>query len=183
VGALAISGVPPFNGFAAKKLVLSALDSGSARIVGILLWTTAIGTVASFIKLSAIFWRRPGNTAVESRDRRRTPFMIYSAAGILGALCVATGIGSRFWQKLIFALLYGDSTEALVSASPVYTLSGILESMIPVVLGAGLYLLLRTRRGRLMMTVIRDVHVSLDGAAIMVVAGFVALGGLALFAL
>ena len=183
VGALAISGLPPLNGFAAKKLVLKSLDCGSARIVHALLWMTAIGTSASFIKLSAIFWRRSPKAETESANRRSIPLLIYVAAAILGLLCVATGIKPGFWQRLLFSLLYGNSAAVLPSVSAVYSLSGILESLVPLSLGAALYLVLRTRPGRFITTTIKNAFITLDSAAIMVVAGFVALRGLALLSL
>ncbi|MBN1687076.1 MAG: hypothetical protein JW852_10495 [Spirochaetales bacterium] len=221
LGAFSICGIPPLNGFAAKKLVLQSLDSGSARVVYALLWATAVGTAASFIKLSAIFWRRPpgeargrpeaapgaageargrpeevsgppgevrgrpekaagaAGDAPESPDRRHIPVLVYVSAGILAALCIATGVNPGFWQGLLSALLHGHSAAAGVSVSPVYTLSGIIESIGALALGAVLYLALRTRRGRLVTARIKNVTVSFDGAAILVVLGFVALGGLA----
>lgn len=53
VGALAISAVPPFNGYASKTAVTYALK-GTLHYY--LLTAAAVGTVASFIKLSRIFW-------------------------------------------------------------------------------------------------------------------------------
>lgn len=51
VGSLAISGIPPFNGFVSKQLISSALYGSPAYL---LLRITSVGTVASFIKLSSI---------------------------------------------------------------------------------------------------------------------------------
>ncbi|TVQ18896.1 MAG: hypothetical protein EA382_17100, partial [Spirochaetaceae bacterium] len=51
VGALSISGIPPFNGFASKQLVGTALGGSPAYL---LLRITAVGTIASFIKVSRI---------------------------------------------------------------------------------------------------------------------------------
>ena len=55
VGALSIAGIPPFNGFTSKQFVSAAVY---ASPVYVLLWITAAGTTASFIKLARIV--RPG---------------------------------------------------------------------------------------------------------------------------
>ena len=53
VGALAITAIPPFNGFASKAALSYGLK-GTLQYQ--LLFLASIGTVASFIKLSRIYW-------------------------------------------------------------------------------------------------------------------------------
>jgi formate hydrogenlyase subunit 3/multisubunit Na+/H+ antiporter MnhD subunit len=57
VGAAAIAGLPPLNGFVSKTLVGSLFKG--AGVLGIAIRLTAVGTAASMIKLSALF-RGPG---------------------------------------------------------------------------------------------------------------------------
>jgi multicomponent Na+:H+ antiporter subunit D len=69
VGALSIAGIPPFNGYVSKQIVTYAVEgnSGSAAAgtgVSIMLSIAAIGTVASFLKLSRI--AMPRNGAVDA---------------------------------------------------------------------------------------------------------------------
>ncbi len=65
VGALAIAGLPPLNGFVSKTLVGSLFKGAGA--LGIAIRLTAVGTAASMIKLSALF-RGPGGCRGERAD-------------------------------------------------------------------------------------------------------------------
>jgi multicomponent Na+:H+ antiporter subunit D len=65
IGALSIAAIPPLSGFASKYGVLHVLDHSPWQY-----WTltlVGVGTMASMIKLSRIFWGRPGeNTPPEA---------------------------------------------------------------------------------------------------------------------
>jgi multicomponent Na+:H+ antiporter subunit D len=61
IGALAIAAIPPLSGFASKQAVVHALEDSPWQY-----WTltlVGIGTMASMIKLSRIFWGRPPEKA------------------------------------------------------------------------------------------------------------------------
>ena len=60
-GALAITAIPPFNGFASK----AALSYGlKGTWQGYLLYAASLGTTASFIKLSRIYFPEKGKVSV-----------------------------------------------------------------------------------------------------------------------
>ena len=97
IGALSISGVPPFNGFASKWMIyqatyLKAVETGN---IGFLLVTicalvTSTLTLASFVKVTqSVFF---GQLPVEYENVKEVPFGMRLAMGILAALCLVTGL-------------------------------------------------------------------------------------------
>jgi formate hydrogenlyase subunit 3/multisubunit Na+/H+ antiporter MnhD subunit len=95
VAALSISGVPLFNGFVSKGMVLVAAEHTS-----ILLWAlleiASFGTFLSFLKLGYFAFLRPGD--MEASD---PPLLMQ--AGMLGAaaLCIIFGV----FPSLLYAIL------------------------------------------------------------------------------
>ena len=86
IAALSISGVPLFNGFVSKGMVLMAAEHVSIWI-WVLLEIASFGTFVSFLKLGYFAFLRPGKT--EASD---PPLLMQ--AGMLGiaALCILIGI-------------------------------------------------------------------------------------------
>jgi hypothetical protein len=151
-----------------------------------MLFATAVGTTASMIKLSAIFWRRldgapPGPLArqVENAGTLRV-VALHLGPALLAVSCVATGVFPRFWQTVVHRLLQGGVRPAVAAVPKVYTAAGIVEALVVGVLGAGLYLALKAARGKRVLARIKALPSSIDGAAFALVAGFVVLGSLAL---
>lgn len=134
VGALAISAIPPFNGFASKNALTYGLKGGWQYAV---LFAAGIGTAASFIKLSRIYWpvRKP-QAAGASHDSPEggadrsaelpaepgpaaTPARIHPAVRIsqafLALLCIGTGVFAPFMYRFVVRLFaagaagYGES--------------------------------------------------------------------------
>lgn len=88
VGALSISGIPPFNGYASKQLISYALAGKPAYV---LVWLTGIGTVASFIKLSRIF--HPGGPRAGASQTGAPPPNADDAAPVAAAEATAHEAG------------------------------------------------------------------------------------------
>jgi formate hydrogenlyase subunit 3/multisubunit Na+/H+ antiporter MnhD subunit len=99
VAALSISGVPLFNGFVSKGMILLAAEHTS-MILWVLLEIASFGTFLSFLKLGYFAFLRPGTT--EASDP--PPLM---QAGMLGtaALCIAIGILGWINPPLLYSLL------------------------------------------------------------------------------
>lgn len=114
VAAFAISGVPLFNGFVSKGMVLAA-----AEHTGIWLWVlleiASFGTFISFLKLGYFAFLRPGET--EASD---PPFLMQ--AGMIGAaaLCIVIGI---FPQVLYTLLPYTPVYDAY---APAHVISALI---------------------------------------------------------
>lgn len=97
IGALSISGIPPFNGFASKWMIyqatyMKAVETGNIGflLVTIIALVTSVLTLASFVKVSqSVFF---GQLPPELENTKEVPFGMRLAMGILALLCVVTGL-------------------------------------------------------------------------------------------
>lgn len=152
VGAFSIAGVPPFNGFASKQLISQALAGHPAYA---LLWITAVGTTASFIKISRIVMPgpRPAVPASHADDppRPRGPGPLVTVpVAVLALLCLATGLFARPLAEALARLLAASPVGADAAVIPTSFFGvGKLASALPILaVGAALYLAIRTPFGR-----------------------------------
>jgi formate hydrogenlyase subunit 3/multisubunit Na+/H+ antiporter MnhD subunit len=170
VAAFSIAGVPPFNGFVSKKLIVSSLKQ--YPVVYYVLWATGIGTVASFIKLSAIFRRRVGQSAFAVRDLDQLPSLAYVPLIVIAILCGLTGVFGNFLTRRIFFLLFAQQWTFSVSF---YSLANLLNTGISVCAGLTLYLLIVSQPGRKIMDTLCNLRLSFNTALLFFVLGFVGL--------
>ncbi len=95
VGSLAISGVPPLNGFVSKWLVYQGVIEGGGHLMPVLLGAAVVGsalTLASFVKaVHSVFLGQPAEPAIEARE---APAAMLLPMGVLAALCVLLGLGA-----------------------------------------------------------------------------------------
>ncbi len=161
VGALSIAGIPPFNGYAGKQFV-SAAVAGSP--VYVMLWATAVGTTASFIKLSRVL-TRPSEGPSPERERMG-PWIILPT-WMLALASAATGVWARplfgFYERMLAVTALTPQTawnapegSGAENSSPapaavpeqLFTVDKLLDGAL--ILGAGilLYLLISTGRGK-----------------------------------
>ena len=123
VGALAIGGMPPFNGFMSKfTLFLAAADSN-------LLWAAVIGIFTSLLTIACfawtayrIFWTKPqhaGNPGTEvakaadgiaMTEAKEVPLSMWIGMIVLAILCIALGV----YPRLIYPLL-DSATRCILS--------------------------------------------------------------------
>jgi multicomponent Na+:H+ antiporter subunit D len=141
VGALSISGLPPFNGYVSKALIGSATSSS---LVYVLILITGVGTVASFIKLSRIYLFREhrAESATPSGPTHRRHAALAVAVVTLALACIATGVFGRALTGLYGRLLSGVSNIVAEEApKPVsaYAPRKLLQTAATVALGVGLY--------------------------------------------
>jgi len=101
IAALAISGVPPFNGFASKWMIYQGvinLSSKGSWAFAILLTGAMFGsalTLASFVKvIHSIFF----GEKVVKRELQESPFLMLLPSGILALLCIVFGL--FYWYPL-----------------------------------------------------------------------------------
>lgn len=115
VAALAVSGVPPLNGFASKWMVYQAIiETGKDGGAGWILWLIiamfgSALTLAGLMKLvHAIFLGQPaGNRHDTGPQRERTPLVMSMPPVVLAVLCVLFGIWAYAipLRHLIFPIL------------------------------------------------------------------------------
>ena len=128
IGALAISGLPPFNGFVSKWMIYQAayekgIETGNfwyMFVCAVAVVTSSI-TMAYFMKpLQSVFF---GQLSEENKDAADPPLMMRLPVTIMAALCVLTGL---FYKPLVKYIL----TPAVRS---VFNVTGYIDSM----MGAG----------------------------------------------
>ena len=106
VGAAAISGIPPFNGFASKWMIYQASyqKAVESNNIGFLAGTicalvTSTLTLASFVKVTqSVFF---GQLPKEYENVKEVPFGMRLAMGILAALCIVTGLVPNYVTRFL----------------------------------------------------------------------------------
>ncbi len=132
VGALSISGVPPFNGFVSKYWLKLALDG--QPVVLHALTIAGIGTGASFMKLLwYTYLRDPENRTVSSGPKEVDPGMAIPML-LLAVFCLATGLRPD--------ILAGYLPHAGPAPDP-FTLSGLTAGAWPPVAGVAFFTVAR----------------------------------------
>lgn len=98
IAALAISGVPPLNGFASKWMVYQGVLETQSNLAPLLLIAAVFGsalTLASFVKvIHSVFLGRPSD-AVAGLAPARTPLLMSVPMAVLAVLCVVFGVFVR----------------------------------------------------------------------------------------
>lgn len=90
VGALSISGIPPFNGFVSKWLIYQATYEAGYVPVTIIALLVSVMTLASFIKVAqSVFF---GQLNEKYENVKETPLSMRIPMGILAAICFVAGI-------------------------------------------------------------------------------------------
>jgi multicomponent Na+:H+ antiporter subunit D len=110
IGAFSISGMPFFNGFASKSMVVSAATGAGRAPVELLLLLASMGTfLHTGLKLPwfTFFARDRGARVV-----RPVPASMYLAMGLAAGVCVVTGVfpGGTMYALLPFAATYDPFT-------------------------------------------------------------------------
>ncbi len=139
IGAIAISGLPPLNGFVSEWLTMQALLSSyqvpsislqiSISFASIAFALTAGIALATFVKMFGIsFLSRPRSKAAE--HAREVPKTMLAGMGIAAAMCAVFGI-LPFVATGIIASSFGLDPQLVSAASPFsyltvpYSLDGI----------------------------------------------------------
>ena len=127
IAAFSISGVPLFNGFVSKGMVITAAEETST-ILWILLEIASFGTFLSFLKLGYFAFLRP-NPEAKPAQASDPPYTMQAAMLGTAALCVAIGVYP--------ALLYGILPEPTTYNA--YGLVRLLETLAVLGLAAAFF--------------------------------------------
>ena len=113
VGALAIGGLPPFNGFMSKFTIFLAI--GEERIY----WAMVISVITGVLTLAClvwaayrVFWRQmpASEEGEETIEIRPVPFSIYFSIVVLALACIVIGI----YPQILFPIL-DKATKAVLA--------------------------------------------------------------------
>ena len=102
VGALAIAGFPPFNGFMSKFTIYLALaDSGMWWAVAIAVFTSLLTMVALIRPAYRVFWGAPAQPAAELEGAREVPATLWVPMLALAAACLVLGVAPAIANSLL----------------------------------------------------------------------------------
>jgi multicomponent Na+:H+ antiporter subunit D len=120
IGALAIAGIPPFNGFASKLLIYESVYLFNP-VLAIIAMVVSILTLASFVKVfHSIFM---GPTLPEYANIREVPLSMLIGMGILAVLIIVFG----FFPQQVVDVIVAPAAHALIDQG----------SYLSVILGGG----------------------------------------------
>jgi multicomponent Na+:H+ antiporter subunit D len=99
IASLSISGVPPFNGFWSKLIIIVALIQASYYVYGAIAVLVAFMTLLSFIKLQrfVIFGQLPTRFA----NIKEAPFAMTFPLVVLAILCIGLGLAYPFIDQSV----------------------------------------------------------------------------------
>ena len=102
VGALAISGLPPFNGFMSKFTIFLAIGEQK------LYWALAISIITGIFTLAClvraaylVFWQEAEKTPVPMVEVKEVPFWMYFSIVVLALSCILIGV----YPNILFPML------------------------------------------------------------------------------
>ena len=154
VGALSIAAMPPFNGYASKNAIVSLFGSSWQ---GWILNAASVGTIASMIKLSMIFF-----PAVRGAEVKATAFRVElpmaASMAFLALLCIATGI---FAPEVVAA---ADSLMGSSAAyGSVFSVAKLVKTALSIPIGAAVFLAAVSPIGKRAASLIRGRSRSFGG--------------------
>ncbi len=112
IGALSISGVPPFNGFFSKLIIIIALVLAGQPVLAVLATFVALMTLLSFIKVQRYALEGEPSDAVAAA--REAPAGMCIALILLAIICICAGLAIVPLRDLLFT----PAVEALLGALP-----------------------------------------------------------------
>ncbi len=102
VGALAIGGLPPFNGFMSKFTIFLAI--GEEHIY----WALVISIITGVLTLAClvwaayrVFWQAPAKKTEQYDNIKEVPPLVYISLVILAALCIVIGIYPQILHPML----------------------------------------------------------------------------------
>jgi len=115
VGALSIAGVPPFNGFFSKLIIIVALAMSGHVVLAVIAAAVAVGTLLMYIKVQR--YALEGAPSPKAATAREAPVFMCAALMFLAIVCIGAGLAIVPLRDYLFApagqaLLRG--TKALI---------------------------------------------------------------------
>jgi multicomponent Na+:H+ antiporter subunit D len=153
IGAFSITAIPPFNGYFSKTIVTYAVK-GTFHYY--LLTAAGVGTVASFIKLSRIFWpakNKDSDPELTEQDRKpaKFPMGIHFALLFLALLCLAGGLFAPQMYNFVLRLLGGNRKPFAF-----YSQANLMKTLYTCLGGLLLFQLASTKIGSRLLHYIRN---------------------------
>jgi multicomponent Na+:H+ antiporter subunit D len=138
VAALAISGIPPFNGFASKTVLAKAAVNYSFVLKFVMMVTAAL-TFASFLKLIGYtFFGEPKRSLITVKE---VPLLMQLPMIVLAILCVLLGIYAQFiLNRFIAFAITGLVQPRSILKIEFWTQGTVLDTLFTTTLGSAAYI-------------------------------------------
>jgi len=138
VAALAISGIPPLNGFVSKTLLAEAVANYNLAFKFVIMVTAAL-TFASFLKLIVhTFFGEPKKPLVTIKE---VPLLMQLPMIVLAILCVILGINAQFvLDRFITFAMAGLVQPRSILKIEFWTQGAILDALFIITLGFVAYI-------------------------------------------
>ena len=174
VAALSIAGVPPFTGYASKKLILAGLKNYPAAYW--ILIFSSVGTFASFTKLSLIFRGKMSKGIAEGiiPVNKKSFFYGYAGMSFLAALCLAAGICGRFIAEKTAFLVTGEFNN-FYSINLWNDPFEYVKTLLTAAAGFVLYRFVMSRKGQKLQHYLKNIRLSFDSQLVLLICGFMAI--------
>lgn len=119
VGSLSISGIPPFNGFFSKLLIIIAAIKAGQNVPAVMAILVSFLTLVSFVKVQRLTLFGPLSAVFASL--REAPFSMRFSLACLSLICLASGV---FYTYLMDALFTPASAAVLDQAEFIFMILG-----------------------------------------------------------
>jgi len=138
IAALAISGIPPFNGFASKTVLTEAVANYNFVLKFVMMVTAAL-TFASFLKLIGYtFFGEPQKQLITVKE---VPLLMKLPMIVLAILCVFLGINAQFvLNRFIAFALVGIVQPRSILKIEFWTQGTVLDALFIITLGFAAYI-------------------------------------------
>ena len=138
IAALAISGIPPFNGFASKTVLAEAVANYNFVLKFVMMVTAAL-TFASFLKLIGYtFFGEPQKQLITVKE---VPLLMQLPMIVLAILCVFLGINAQFvLNRFIIFALAGLVQSRSILKIEFWTQGTVLDALFIITLGFVAYI-------------------------------------------
>jgi len=138
IAALAISGIPPLNGFASKTVLAEAIANYSFVLKFVMMVTAAL-TFASFLKLIGYtFFGEPQKQQITVKE---VPLLMQLPMIMLAILCVLLGINAQFvLNRFVVFAITGLIQTQLILKIEFWTQGTVLDALFIITLGFVAYI-------------------------------------------
>jgi multicomponent Na+:H+ antiporter subunit D len=138
IAALAISGIPPFNGFASKTVLAEAVANYNFVLKFVMMVTAAL-TFASFLKLVGYtFFGEPQKQLITVKE---VPLLMQLPMIVLAILCVLLGINAQFvLSRFIVFAISGLVHSRSILKIEFWTQGTVLDTLFIITLGFAAYI-------------------------------------------
>jgi len=120
IAALSISGVPPFNGFFSKLIIILALAFAGQYVLCAIAVAVAVVTLLMYVKVQR--YALEGVPAAGAAVATEAPVLMYSAMFVLAVVCIFGGVAMVQLREVLFdpagEILLNGTEALLVGVAP-----------------------------------------------------------------